>query len=86
MSINQINNLKKCARGCWQHDIINNLISQGTIINPMFCLQGKAKNYTGRYQASFNSLLSRVKVAGFNIIIQKGSKGGLWTAKYSIEC
>jgi DNA-binding transcriptional ArsR family regulator len=84
MSEQQKNNILKHAKGSWQQEIVCNLISCSSIRNPVSNLKGNAKKYSGKYQASFNSLLSRLEKAGYIITIELGPRGGRWGAYYSL--
>lgn len=80
-----MNNLKACARGSWQYNIVCDLIQYDSIINP--CgkpLAGKAKSYAGKYQTSFYNLLKRLRAAGAVIEYIPGVRGGAYTARYKL--
>ena len=84
MSQAQKTQILKLAKGSWQQSILRNLISNHIITNPIRELRGNARKYQGRYQASFNSLLSRLRKAGYTITIQLGPLGGQWGAIYTL--
>ena len=85
MSEQQKNSILKLAKGSWQHSILHDLITFTTITNPVSCLRGNAKKYSGKYQTSFNSLLSRLENAGYSITVKRGIRGGLWSATYTLS-
>lgn len=77
--------LRSLAKGSWQKQIIEKFITHGTIINPIYFLCGDAKKYSSKYETSFNSLLMRIKLAGFEIKYTPGSKGGKYSSKYTLK-
>lgn len=68
--------------GSWQQEIFNSLTKYGEISSPISNLRGKAKNYYGNYSRSFNSLLEKMKNAGYIVARIPGIRGGEYTAKY----
>ncbi len=84
MSEQKRNELVKCARGNWQYSIVSDMIRYGTIANPVSDLKGNAKNYQGRYQKSFDNLLNRLKKSGCKIGVQRGIRGGMWGATFTL--
>ena len=77
-------NLTQFAKGNWQYEICRDLERYGTITNPVSSLRGKAKSYSGKYQTSFNALLTRIKAAGYKIEYIPGVRGGAWSAQYKL--
>lgn len=86
--------LKAQARGSWQREVIGDLVRANDggafypdqfSTNPMYYLRGNARNYMGRYQQSFSSLIERVRDAGFVVDVKLGPKGGYWSAQYRIR-
>jgi hypothetical protein len=75
-----------CAKGCWQREIVADLIRYGRVTNPIKELRGAAKEYKYRYEESFSNLLDRLETeAGVKVrIVQYGPRGGRWGAKYGI--
>ena len=86
MSENKKNAMLNCAKGNWQREIVEDLIRYGTITNPTKFVRGRARNYITRYENSLSNLISRLeKQAGVKVrVVEKGSKGGMWSAKYGI--
>lgn len=76
--------IMQAARGHWQKTIVYGLM-QGSISNPISSLQGKAKSYSGRYQASFNNLIARIRQSGVIVQVQKGKRGGMYGATYTVQ-
>lgn len=72
------------ARGDWQRSILAALLDGRAIKNPVASLRGKAKNYSGKYEESFRSLLARMRAAGYNVECTLGPHGGLSGATYRI--
>lgn len=68
--------------GSWQQEIFNALTKYGEISSPISNLRGKAKNYSGNYSRSFNSLLEKMESAGYTVTRIPGVRGGEPTAKY----
>jgi hypothetical protein len=75
---------QRLAKGQWQASILEELLAGRNIINPISCLQGKAKNWSLSYQRSFNALLDRLNQAGYQIECTAGVRGGMWGAHYRI--
>lgn len=71
----------KLVKGCMQKYWYDRL-TVGTCPSPTRDLQGRAKNYTLRYMASFHSLLTRMEQAGYTITRTPGIRGGEWGANY----
>jgi len=80
------NAMLACAKGSWQREIVQDLIRYGTITNPVKFLRGKAKSYSKRYEDSLYNLIRRIESeTGIKIrIVEYGSRGGMWSAKYGI--
>lgn len=80
------NAMLACAKGSWQREIVSDLIRYGKVTNPIKFLRGTAKSYSGRYERSFCNLIGRIETeTGIKIrVVEKGSKGGMWSAKYGI--
>lgn len=74
----------KCARGSWQRGIIDDMLVGGCT-NPVAQLRGKAKDYSGRYQESFDNLLDRLQSAGITVHKQLGPRGGEFSAVFTIQ-
>lgn len=77
--------LLSLAKGSWQKEIVHDLIKYGKIYNPVSNLKGRASQYSKHYQNSFDNLLERIKNAGYKVTIQKGVKGGMYSALYKIN-
>lgn len=78
----QTRNNKGIARGWWQATAWADMHTESGCVNPVASLQGAAKNYAGRYQASFYNMLNRAKKAGYTIERTPGPRGGEWSAVY----
>jgi len=85
MSKQQQENLLNCAKGSWQREIISDFIKYQTITNPIKFLKGAAKSYSGKYQISFDNLISRIEKLGFSITVQLGPHGGMWGSTYTLS-
>ena len=67
MNENLYKALRGCAKGSWQLDMLKALCSTGGCHSVSYLLQGKAKQYQGRYNNSFQSMLSRLhNMDGYN--------------------
>ena len=84
MSENQKQTILSAARGSWQHEIAQSLITGRPIRSPISTLTGKAKNYELHYKSSFLSLLSRLQAAGIQVERTPGVRGGEYTATYRV--
>ena len=80
-----LDSLNKCARGHWQRWILQEWMEGKEVQSPVTGLRGKAKLYQGRYWASFQNLLARVRNAGFIVVRIDGVRGGEPTARYYIK-
>lgn len=80
------NAMLACAKGNWQREIVKDLIQYGTITNPIKFLRGAAKQYSKKYEDSLYNLIRRIESeTGIKIrIVEYGSRGGMWSAKYGI--
>lgn len=72
------------AKGSWQKRIWSALRSGRPIVSPTSWLQGRAKNYVGRYDRSFRNMLARAEKAGYVIERTPGIRGGEWSATYRL--
>jgi hypothetical protein len=70
----------KLARGVFQRDLVRGLETLGGST-----LRGKAKSYSGRYQASARNLVARIKAADIPYEIELGPKGGWYSATLKFE-
>lgn len=71
--------MRQLARGRWQAFLLRELMAGRTVpASASRMLQGRAKEYSGRYQSSMGALLTRVKAAGFTVSYEaSGPRGGL---------
>lgn len=77
--------LLKLAKGCWQQEILEYLLRWGEIDNPTgAALVGKARNYAGRYEESFQNLRRRLEGAGVRLEYIPGPRGGGYLARYKM--
>lgn len=76
--------LLACAKGCWQDEIVRDLLRGGQVWNPISALRGRAKNYSLHYQVSLNNLLGRLEAAGAKVEYESGPRGGAWGAHYRL--
>lgn len=77
--------LLKLARGHWQRGIVSHLLRWGEIDNPTgAALVGKARNYAGRYEESFQNLRGRLEDAGIKLEYIPGPRGGAHLARYKM--
>ena len=56
--------LRKQARGSWQQEVVENLISNGYVVSYQATgnqLRGRAKNYQSKYQTSLRNLMIRIE-------------------------
>jgi tRNA G26 N,N-dimethylase Trm1 len=65
-------------RGTWQREIAQLLVT-GRHVPATLYLRGRAKNYRGRYQASFSRVINALRQAGYTITLTPGPKGGVTT-------
>jgi len=79
------NTFHKLARGSWQRDMLKAMLSTAGCHSPAYLLQGKAKLYLNRYNNSFQSILQRVRNAGYKINVTPGPRGGEYGSIYRIN-
>ena len=84
MSENQKQAILSAARGRWQYQIAQSLITGRPVRSPVSTLAGKAKNYELHYKSSFRSFLVRLQAAGIHIERTPGIRGGEYTATYRV--
>lgn len=70
----------RLARGSYQRAIVNGQQTLGGST-----LRGKMKNYAGRYQASARNVLARIESSGIPHRVERGPRGGWWTATLVFE-
>ena len=68
------------ARGCWQRNVI-----RGTETLGGSTLRGRAKSYSGRYQASGCALLARLRAERIPHHVVLGPLGGYHSARLVID-
>ncbi len=77
--------LLNLARGHWQRGIVSYLLRWGEIDNPTgAALVGRARNYAGRYEESFQNLRGRLEDAGVKLEYIPGPRGGAHLARYKM--
>lgn len=75
----------KCAKGSWQQSLVRAMASYW-MPNPLSSLGGNAKSYRGRYQASFQALISRLNATGRVVVDRRpGPHGGETAATYRLR-
>ena len=84
MSENQKQTILSAARGRWQYQIAQALITGRPVRSPVSTLTGKAKSYNFLYSVSFSNFLSRLQAAGIRIERTPGVRGGEYTATYRV--
>ena len=68
------------ARGCWQRNVIRGSETLGGST-----LRGRAKSYSGRYQASGRALLARLRAERIPHHVERGPLGGYHSARLVID-
>ena len=75
----------QCAKGSWQRSLVR-AMAQYWMPNPVSHLGGNARLYRGRYQASFQTLLSRLNATGRVVVDRRpGPNGGEYSATYHLR-
>ena len=69
------------ARGHWQRLKLDAMLNGGTY-SPAYNLKGNAKQFTRRYEVSFNRLCNRLRDAGYLVVRVPGPRGGEYSARY----
>ena len=70
----------KCARGSFQRDLVTGQCSLS-----LRELRGRAASFRGHYAKSRDNLLLRLKKAGVPFEVNRGPRGGMWSAKLIIK-
>lgn len=76
---------EKCARGSEQRSFVRSAAYGHPTHSLAYGLKGKAKQYSGRYQASFDNLCDRLRSAGVEVIRELGPRGGKGSATYTLR-
>lgn len=71
--------LTELARGSFQQEYARSLENGAACYaDASRILRGRAKNYSGKYQASLDAFIARAEAEGYAFERQLGPKGGRW--------
>lgn len=76
--------LKRCARGCWQRELVTRLVEENKVpAAPGSLLHGRALLYQGHYEESLVHLLGRLR-RHVSLQYIAGPRGGRWCGYWQV--